>query len=63
MRANKHAKKSWPPVEPGNSFILFLDDLSLDEFTVSEISIKINVRSNGEQGAYLPGCFFNIISS
>ena len=32
-QARKLATKNWPPVKPGNPFVLFVDGLSLEEYS------------------------------
>ena len=48
-RVAKAAKRGWPPVEPGGSFVLFVDDLSLDEYVQSTCEVINDARRGGRR--------------
>ena len=41
------AKKTWPPVENGGRFVLFVDDLRLDEYTTPRCDVRMVVHHDG----------------
>jgi hypothetical protein len=46
MKAQR--ERHWPPVVQGNRFVLFIDDLNLDEFSQNTCEVIIAVGKDGE---------------
>ena len=42
--ARKAAARNWPPVDPGNSFVLFIEDLNLEVYSRSAVGVPITVN-------------------
>ena len=54
--ARKAAARSWPPVDPGNHFVLFVEDLNLERYSTSTVEIPIAVNDDGALVCAYPGC-------
>ena len=39
-------KKAWPPVAPGNQFVMFIDDLNQDEYTSERCDVRMEVTTD-----------------
>ena len=50
------AKKTWPPVENGGRFVLFVDDLRLDEYTTPRCDVRMVVHHDGSLSCDEPNC-------
>ena len=50
------AKKTWPPVENGGRFVLFVDDLRLDEYTTPRCDVRMAVHHDGSISCDEPNC-------
>ena len=50
------AKKTWPPVENGGRFVLFVDDLRLDEYTTPRCDVRMVVHHDGSISCDEPNC-------
>lgn len=50
------ANKTWPPVENGGRFVLFVDDLRLDEYTTPRCDVRMVVHHDGSLSCDEPNC-------